>query len=92
MIETYFIMANLSLGSYIFSTLINNQIKFEHIQIKICYYIDDDHDDDNDDDVCVLWLTDKRCLASFSAWTIARDPPHCESLTCGKQNLSLCRT
>ena len=89
MIETYFIMANLSLGSYIFSTLINNQIKFEHIQIKICYYIDDD---DDDDDVFVVWLTDKRCLASFSARTIARDPPHCESLTCGKQNLNLCRT
>ena len=32
-------------------------------------------------DCFVVWLTGKRCLASFSAGAIARDPHRRESLT-----------
>ena len=42
--------------------------------------------------VFVVWLTDDRCLALFSAETIIRDPHHSEYLTRRKQDLNLRRT
>ena len=37
----------------------------------------------------VVWLTDERRLALFSAGTIARDPHHRESPTSREQDLNL---
>ena len=46
--------------------------------------------DDNDDELFfVVWLTDKRHLALFSAETIARDPHHREFSTRRKHDLNL---
>ena len=42
--------------------------------------------------VFVVWLSDERHFALFSAGTIVRDPHHHESLTHRKQGLNLCRT
>ena len=42
--------------------------------------------------VLVIWLTDKRHLALFSAGTFVRDPHHRESLTHYEQGLNMRRT
>ena len=42
--------------------------------------------------VLVIWLTDKRHVALFSAGTFVRDPDHCESLTHYELGLNLRRT
>ena len=41
--------------------------------------------------VFVVWLTDERCFALFSAGTIVRDPHHCENPTHREQRLNLRR-
>ena len=40
----------------------------------------------------MVWVTDERCLALFTAGAIVRDPHHCESPTCREQDLNLRRT
>ena len=50
----------------------------------------------SDDDewwiVFVAWLNGERHLALFPTGIFVRDPHHCESPTCCKQDFNLCRT
>ena len=72
-------------------------IAFCEIILFLLFNIDDDDDDDDDNDYdqrgFVVWLTNERRLALFSAWTIAtRDFHNRESPTRREQDLNLCRT